>query len=104
LVRVVYGSVLDVAVDLRESSSTFGRYAAVELSGDNKRQLFIPRGFAHCFVVTSDEAVLFIRPNTKEVLFIITHTIGINWGMDASRIQFSPKDLDGKLFIHADYF
>lgn len=57
LVRVLSGKVLDVAVDLRKSSPTFGKYVSVELSGENKRQFFIPRGFAHGFLVLSDEAV-----------------------------------------------
>lgn len=99
LVRVIRGRVLDVAVDIRKSSPTFGKYVAVELSEDNKRQLFIPRGFAHGFLVLSDEAVFTykvdnvyapqheasIRWNDKDIL--------IEWPISADDVLTSEKDL-----------
>lgn len=77
LVRVIRGRVLDVAVDIRKSSPTFGKYVAVELSEDNKRQLFIPRGFAHGFLVLSDEAVF----TYKEIMCTLHSTRPASAGM-----------------------
>ena len=86
LVRVVKGRVLDVAVDLRKSSPTFGKHVAVELSDENKRQLFIPRGFAHGFLVLSDEAIFTYKvdnvyaPQAEASIRYDDPTIGIDWG------------------------
>ena len=85
LVRVVKGSVLDVAVDIRKSSPTFGKYVAVELSEENNRQLFIPRGFAHGFLVLSDEAVFTYKvdnvyaPQADAGIMYNDPQVGIEW-------------------------
>lgn len=110
LVRVIKGSVVDVAVDLRKSSPTFGKHVMVELTGDNKRQLFIPRGFAHGFLVLSDEAVFTYKvdnvyaPQHEASIRYDDPDIGIAWPMDAKEIQTSPKDRDGKAFKDAVLF
>ena len=88
LVRVVRGSVYDVAVDLREGSETYGKYFGVELSAENKKQFFIPRGFAHGFIVLSDEAEFvykvddFYHPNDEGGLLWNDEEIGIDWPLD----------------------
>lgn len=98
LVRVLSGKVLDVAVDVRKSSPTFGKYVAVELSAENKRQLFIPRGFLHGFSVLSDEAVFVYKCDNfycKESEFGIRYDdeeIGIDWKIPADRVIVSSKD------------
>lgn len=98
LVRVLQGSVLDVAVDLRKNSPTFGEYVAVELSGDNHLQLFVPRGFGHAFVVLSPEAIFFYKcdnlynKSSEGGIIYNDATIGINWQIDASEILLSEKD------------
>ena len=110
LVRVIKGRVLDVAVDLRKSSPTFGRYVMVELSEDNKRQLFIPRGFAHGFLVLSDEAVFTYKvdnvyaPHSEASIRFDDPDINIEWPMDLSEVITSEKDLMGQSFRDADYF
>lgn len=110
LVRVIKGRVLDVAVDLRKSSPTFGRYVMVELSEDNKRQLFIPRGFAHGFLVLSDEAVFTYKvdnvyaPHSEASIRFDDPDINIEWPMDLSEVITSEKDLRGQSFRDADYF
>lgn len=99
LVRVIRGKVLDVAVDLRRSSDTFGKYVAVELSEDNKRQLFIPRGFAHGFLVLSEEAVFAYKvdnvyaPQEEASIRWDDPTVGIEWPIDAKDVLTSEKDL-----------
>ncbi len=99
LVRVIQGTVLDVAVDLRKKSPTFGRYVAVELSGDNKRQLFIPRGFAHGFLVLSNEAIFTYKvdniyaPQAEASIRWDDEQIAINWHFDLSKVTTSEKDL-----------
>lgn len=99
LVRVLQGAVLDVAVDLRTSSPTFGKYVAVELSEDNKRQLFIPRGFAHGFVVLSDTAVFTYKvdnayaPATECSIRYDDPRLGIQWPVPADELILSEKDL-----------
>lgn len=100
LVRVLSGSVVDVAVDLREGSPTFGKYVAVELSAENKRQLFIPRGFAHGFQVTSDVAVFTYKvdnryaPESECSILYNDPQIGIDWPItDEGAVLLSEKDL-----------
>lgn len=98
LVRVIKGKVLDVAIDIRKGSSTFGKYIAVELSEENKKQLFIPRGFAHGFVVLSDEAIFsykvdnyYSAKHDRGIAYNDEH-IGINWMLDKEEILLSNKD------------
>jgi len=110
LVRVIKGKVLDVAVDIRKSSPTFGRYVAVELSDENKRQLFIPRGFAHGFLVLSEEAVFTYKvdnvyaPQAEASIRFDDPEIGIKWPIDASEMLTSEKDTNGKSLREADLF
>lgn len=98
LVRVVKGRVLDVAVDIRRGSPTFGRYVAVELSEENHLQLFIPRGFAHGFSVLSEEAVFQYKcdnlyaPEQEGAIAWDDPTIGIDWRLPAEDIVLSTKD------------
>ena len=98
LVRVVKGKVLDVAVDIRKESPTFGKHVAVELSADNHRQVFIPRGFAHGFAVLSDEAVLqykcdnFYHPEADGGISILDDTLEIDWGLAMKEAILSEKD------------
>lgn len=98
LVRVLQGEVLDVAVDIRPDSPTYGQYEAVILSGENQRQFFVPRGFAHGFLVLSDTATFFYKCDNfynKEseggVLFN-DPTIGIDWGFPSREMIVSEKD------------
>lgn len=98
LVRVVHGRVWDVAVDLRRSSPTFGRWVAVELSDTNRRQFFLPRGMAHGFVVLSDEAVFQYKcdnpytPSAEGSVAWNDPQIGIDWPVPQSDIILSDKD------------
>lgn len=98
LVRVAQGRVLDVAVDIRRGSPTFGKHIAVELSDENHRQLFIPRGFAHGFSVLSQEAVLqykcdnFYSPENEGAIAWNDKEIGINWMLPEENIILSAKD------------
>ena len=110
LVRVISGTVIDVAVDIRRSSPTFGRYVAVELSAENKRQLFIPRGMAHGFLVLSDEAVFTYKvdnvyaPQAEASIRFDDPTIGIEWPIDPAEMLLSPKDQNGKSLHDAELF
>lgn len=100
LVRVLKGKVLDVAVDLRKDSPTLGKYVMVELSEENKRQFFIPRGFAHGFLVLSEEAIFTYKvdniyaPQGEASLRWNDETIGIEWPIDEKDIVISDKDLN----------
>ncbi|MDR0833501.1 MAG: dTDP-4-dehydrorhamnose 3,5-epimerase [Candidatus Symbiothrix sp.] len=102
LVRVIQGKVWDVAVDLRKNSPTFGKWIGVELSGENKRQFFIPRGFAHGFVVLSDTAVFSYKvdnvysPSTEVTLNCFDPDLNIQWPVDKSKWILSEKDKAGK--------
>lgn len=99
LVRVIEGEVLDVAVDIRQGSPTFGQHVAVRLSGDNKHQLFIPRGFAHGFVVLSESAIFsykvdnYYSPECDRGLAFNDPALGIDWGLPADQLKLSEKDL-----------
>ena len=110
LVRVIRGRVLDVAVDLRQSSPTFGQHVMVELSADNKNQLSVPRGFAHGFLVLSDEAIFTYKvdnvyaPQHEASIRWDDDTLGIQWPIDRDRVVTSPKDLKGKKFKEAKLF
>ena len=98
LVRVLSGAVLDVAVDIRRGSPTFGKHVAVELSGENHRQLFIPRGFAHGFAVLTDDVVFqykcdsFYAPQSEGALAWDDPDLGIDWRIPAGRVVLSEKD------------
>ena len=98
LVRVIKGKVLDVAVDIRKSSPTFGQYEMVELSDENKRQFFIPRGFAHGFAVLSETAVFqykcdeFYHPEADGGISILDKSLGINWRIAIDKAILSDKD------------
>ena len=103
LVRVVKGRVLDVAVDLRTGSPTFGKHVAVELTEENHRQLFIPRGFAHGFAVLSDEAVFqykcdnYYAPQSEGSVLWNDPDIGIQWGIPSEDVMLSEKDRNAAL-------
>ena len=107
LVRVIKGSVIDVAVDIRKDSPTFGKYVAVELSGENKKQLFIPKGFAHGFLVTSDEAIFtykvdaYYAPEYERSIRFDDPDIGIDWNFPKEEMLLSEKDKSAP-FLSAD--
>lgn len=110
LVRVIKGQVLDVAVDMRKSSPTFGKHVSVELTEENKRQFFIPRGFAHGFLVISDEAIFTYKvdnayaPNAEASVLYNDKSLSINWPIDPSLVIMSEKDKQAALFANAEYF
>ena len=104
LVRCVRGRVLDVAVDIRRGSPTYGRHVAVELSAENHRQLFIPRGFAHGFSVLSETAVFQYKcdnpyaPSSEGGISILDNSLGIDWQIPAGKAVLSEKDGHHPLF------
>lgn len=115
LVRVVRGAVLDVAVDIRRGSPTFGRHVSVELTGENHRQLFIPRGFAHGFSVLSEEVIFqykcdnFYSPASEGAIAWDDPDLGIDWRIPAGKEILSGKDSRnprlkdcGRLFDYAE--
>lgn len=110
LVRVIKGRVLDVAVDIRKSSPTFGKHVMVELSEENKRQFFIPRGFAHGFLVLSEEAIFTYKvdqpysPQTEAGIRWNDPALGIEWPIDFSKVQTSEKDLNQPFLKDAEVF
>jgi len=99
LVRVVHGSVLDVAVDLRPDSTTYGEHFSIELSAENKKQLLVPRGFAHGFVVLSDTAVFsykcdnYYNKESERGIIYNDPTLNIDWKLPKDQLQLSEKDL-----------
>ena len=110
LVQVVAGTILDVAVDIRRGSPTFGQHVAVELSRDNFRQLFIPRGFAHGFAVLSKEAVVqykcdnYYSPEHEATIFHDDPDLRINWLVEPRKVIQSRKDSDAQRFSDAPLF
>ena len=110
LVRVLEGSVLDVAVDMRKGSPTFGKSVAVALSAENKQQLFIPRGFAHGFVVLSETARFFYKcdnyyaPEVDSGVAFNDPELGIDWKLEADQLLLSDKDTKQPAFAEATYF
>ncbi|HQS67178.1 MAG TPA: dTDP-4-dehydrorhamnose 3,5-epimerase [Sulfuricurvum sp.] len=110
LVRVIEGEVLDVAVDIRKGSPTFGQHIAVRLSGENKRQLFIPRGFAHGFVVLSETCTFaykvdnYYSPECDRGIAFDDQALNIDWIAELSKLQLSTKDTKQPLFSNADHF
>ena len=98
LVRCVQGSVIDVAVDIRKGSPTYGKHVAVVLSGENKRQFFIPRGFAHGFAVLSDVAVFqykcdnYYAPQADGGISIVDESLDIDWKVSTDNVLLSEKD------------
>jgi dTDP-4-dehydrorhamnose 3,5-epimerase len=110
LVRVIQGKVLDVAVDVRDGSPTFGQYVAVELSEKNKRQLFVPRGFAHGFLVLENDTIFaykvdnFYSPENDRGIAFNDPAININWEIDISELMLSEKDTKQPLLVDADLF
>ena len=98
LVRVIEGRVLDVAVDIRKGSPTFGKHVAVELSGENKRQLLVPRGFAHGFVVLEDDTVFaykvdnYYSPENDRGILFSDEALGIEWQVAFDELNLSAKD------------
>jgi len=110
LVRVIKGSVLDVAVDIRKKSKTFGNYVAVELSEYNKKQLFVPQGFAHGYVVLSEEAIFaykvdnYYHKASERGILYNDPTLQIDWRFTMEEVLISEKDKVQKTFLEADYF
>ena len=108
LVRCVKGAVLDVAVDIRKGSPTFGQHVAVELTEDNHRQLFISKGFAHGFAVLSETAVFqykcdeFYHPEADGGISIMDQSLGINWKIPTDQALLSEKDTKHKMLANFD--
>ena len=106
LVRCVKGAVLDVAVDIRKGSPTFGQHVAVELTGDNHRQLFISKGFAHGFAVLSETAVFqykcdeFYHPEADGGISIMDQSLGINWKIPTDQALLSEKDTKHQMLVN----
>lgn len=108
LVRCVKGAVLDVAVDIRKGSSTYGKHVAVELTEDNHRQFFVPRGFAHGFAVLSETAVFqykcdnFYAPQADGGISILDESLGIDWKIPTDKALLSEKDTEHALLKDFD--
>ena len=110
LVRVIQGSVLDVAVDIRKGSPTFGKHVAVKLTAENKKQLFVPRGFAHAFVVLEDNTIFaykvdnYYSPENDRGVAFNDPAINIDWGIAVEALKLSDKDTKQPLLQDADLF
>ena len=110
LVRVIKGKVLDVAVDIRKGSPTFGQYVSVVLSSKNKRQLFIPRGFAHGFVVLSKKAIFSYKVDnvynfeSESSISFDDKDLDIDWTLNSDEMKLSAKDKEAPTFVNAKLF
>ncbi len=110
LVRVIKGKVLDVAIDIRKGSPTFGKYVAVELSEQNKKQLFVPRGFAHGFVVLEDDTIFaykvdnYYSPENDRGIAFDDPEIGIDWILPREDLKLSAKDKQQPMLRDAQVF
>ncbi len=110
LVRVTYGAVYDVAVDMRESSPTFGKWVGLELSAENKKQLWIPPGFAHGFLVISDEAEFlykttdYYHPESERSLLWSDESLAVDWPKVDIQLSIASKDQNGLIWAHAPKF
>ncbi len=108
LVRVIQGSVLDVAVDIREGSPTFGQHVSVELTSENKKQLLVPRGFAHGFIVLEDDTVFaykvdnYYSPENDRGIAFDDIELDINWILNANELNLSAKDKEQPLLKNAN--
>ena len=108
LVRVIKGSVLDVAVDIRKGSPTFGKHVAVKLSSENKRQLLVPRGFAHGFVVLEDDTVFvykvdnYYSPENDRGISFDDESLNIEWQIPHSELNLSAKDKTQPILAQTD--
>jgi len=108
LVRVIQGAVFDVAVDLRNGSPTFGKWFGMELNGDNKKQLYIPRGFAHGFSVLTETAVFsykcdnYYNKDSERSIRYDDATLNIDWKIEGNKQVISEKDLDAPVFENAE--
>ena len=104
LVRVVKGKVLDVAVDIRKNSSTYGKHFSIELSEENNKQLFIPRGFLHGFAVLENNTIVnykcdnYYKPDAEDGVMYNDSELNINWGLSTDEIILSEKDKDLRTF------
>ncbi len=108
LIRVLYGEVLDVAVDLRENSSTYGKWESIILSGDNKKQFFVPKGFAHGFHVLSESAILSYKvdapynPESDSGIIFNDQSLNINWNLKENQ-KFILSEKDSNLMTFKEY-
>jgi dTDP-4-dehydrorhamnose 3,5-epimerase len=110
LVRVIQGRVLDVAVDIRKGSPTFGHHVSVELSSENKKQVLVPRGFAHGFLVLEDDTIFaykvdnYYSPECDRGIAFDDKAIGIDWTLNTSALKLSDKDTKQPLLADAELF
>jgi len=110
LVRVISGEVLDVAVDMRIDSLTFGQHVSIKLSGENKKQLFVPKGFAHGYAVLSEEAIFaykvdeYYSPIHERGIAFNDKTLKIDWEIPLEKTRLSSKDLQQSFFLEAEFF
>ena len=110
LVRVIEGSVLDIAVDIRKNSPTYGKHVAIELTGANKKQLLVPRGFAHGFVVLSETATFaykvdnYYNLESERGIAFDDEQLNIDWQLPLDQLKLSPKDMQNPGFKEASSF